>query len=147
MLYKKNPDGTFEPVGIMGESIPEYDLVPIGCHITIVSPNEKFTRYQINPDFVALQAAAIKCETYLAKLLIESSRCDPPASLSPEAVKAVRDLLGSAYLNFPSAADVAQRFLEHLQNVYIQTHENSWVRDLAEQYKTAILLTQTTDNK
>ena len=142
-LYRKLDDGTFELVWINDVEFSGNlsHNIPVGHTLISVNKNGQSRKYHVEPDTVALLAAAVDLSTQLAKLLAEAGH-PLTRNYTPEQLELFSQLkeTGVNSLWFPSYHDTAERFMEilikHVESVY----DSTWIKDTREKYLSAITL-------
>ena len=140
--YRKNADGTLELIA--QEDLYQNRSFPVGHTLVTVKKNSTQYRYQVNPDTVALVAAAESLKSQLADMLYQASqsRLDLKQKYTPEQMAAWRHLQASGVerLWSPSSQEVADRFLEALCDRAHAATQLPWVQDAQERYQQALAL-------
>lgn len=92
---------------------------PQGAHLVLVNKNWTHTVRNIDPEFAAICAASVSMADSLVKILSDASKMRITKELTPAQVNAWRNLekhLGeTAYLEYPSLVEVADKFLDELE--------------------------------
>jgi hypothetical protein len=119
------------------------DELPVGFHLVEVRPHAQTRHYDVNPDYVSLHAAAMALHSQLCGILMECMTPMDWDALTEEQQHLILQLrkTGLLSVHWPSISDIAQKFVEKLEQAVQQAHTNDWVRDLAEQYQAALRLT------
>lgn len=98
-----------------------WDSFPAGCHLVIVAPGSISRRFNIVSDNIGLAAAAMKIEGELAGIIMEASKARPQKQeLTPSQrnawEKLNKSMGGMAFLEYPSANEIARRVLDAILN-------------------------------
>ena len=70
-FYKKLSNGRYEAVRIEDNNL--LDSLPLGYHLVHITSHTRSRRYNVNPDFIALSAAAHSIENSLAQIISNKS--------------------------------------------------------------------------
>lgn len=137
--YRKHPDGTLELIA--QEDMYDRTRFPVGHTLVTVNKNSTQHQYQIKPDAVALKAAATNLKSQLCKMLLEAHQPNT-TQYTPEQLDAWRKLeaTGITQLWFPSADEIAERFLEVIIAQAQVASQLPWVQEAQERYEQALAL-------
>lgn len=137
--YRKHPDGTLELIA--QEDMYDRTRFPVGHTLVTVNKNSTQHQYQIKPDAVALKAAATNLKSQLCKMLLEAHQTKT-TQYTPEQLAAWRKLeaTGITQLWFPSADEIAERFLEAIIAHAQVATQLPWVQEAQERYEQALAL-------
>jgi hypothetical protein len=142
-FYIKNSDGEFELARLYDDQI--LDAWPVGSTLVTVSGNAQSRTYNVEPDYIALAAAAQYLRDQLSKILIEAmspKHQDAKQELTDEQ-KELWDQLRQTNIGgfwFPSAYTAAEEVLNKIIEAAKPAVNIPWVQDAAEQYRTAMAL-------
>jgi hypothetical protein len=142
-FYIKNSDGEFELARLYDHQI--LDSFPVGSTLVTVSGNAQSRTYNVEPDYIALAAAAQSIKDQLSKILIEAmspKHRDAKQELTNEQ-KELWDQLRQTNIGgfwFPSAYTAAEEVLNKIIEAAQPAVNIPWVQYAAEQYRTAMAL-------
>lgn len=94
-----------------------------GCHLVICRPGTRSIRYNIEPNDSAFLAASIFHAEYLAHFIHEASKAEISAPITDEQKEAWEAMKkafdgGPFYVNYPSAIEIARKFLAKLKDLH-----------------------------
>jgi hypothetical protein len=94
----------------------QWDSWPEGHYLVHVKPGSRSSRSLVTPDAAAFEAACSLHEDQLANMLVEASKAQDPKdrTFTPEQ-RAMWDKLRLTYVTYPSALDIARKFLHRLR--------------------------------
>lgn len=148
VYYIKNSNGEFEPVRAYDVV---FDSLPIGSHLITIDKNGTSRTYHVNPDFIALRAAAEAIKNRLAAVVMKSVelRANYSESLTEYQKKLIEELKESGINSFywPSSQDIADNLLSILIEKSKAASQVPWVAELEEQYRAAVALTLNEKNE
>lgn len=137
----------YEKVGRKYVPVSEYDsellaALPKGAHLIICNPNSTSYRYNIDPDYAPLIAAAYAAEDVLANAIVTASemKLNNVREITPEQHAAWQNMVrvfgdrGRA-IQYPSAQEIALKGLEALVGKAKSLTENAAVKNAFEQLK------------
>lgn len=145
VYYKKNDDGTFEAVSMYDSQL--MDAIRLGSSV-LITVNKNFTSrtYNIDPDFIALSAAAEHLKNQLSSI-IHDVLCGKPAPTdkkqpTPRQQELFDQLKAAGICQywFPSYQEVAEKFLQAIVDAAKPATQVPWVQETAEQYRAAMIL-------
>lgn len=138
--YRKNDDGTLELIA--QEDMYQRDRFPPGHTLITVEKNSTQYQYSVNPDTLALKAAAQSLKPQLTELLYKANQASPRAQYTPEQLEAWRRLqaTGIDRVWMPSADEVAEKFLEALIARAQPATQLPWVQEAHARYEQALAL-------
>ena len=148
-VYYQKQKGRYIPVS-------EYDPCWLdsrayGTYITHVERGVSSTQRAVDPDFLALEAAALVLKDQLPAIVLAANELRPSTTPITERQRELWQQLvdtGFTTVYYPSAYQVAEQFLQAIVNQAKQTvSENACVRDLQEQYQMALALTKPQDSQ
>lgn len=148
VYYIKNSNGEFEPVRAYDVV---FDSLPIGSHLITIDKNGTSWTYHVDPDFIALRAAAEAIKNRLAAVVMKSIqlRANHSESLTEHQEKLMEELkesgINSAF--WPSAHEIADNLLAILIEKSKAASQVPWVAELEEQYRAAVALTLNEKNE
>lgn len=132
------------------------DSYPKGTHIVICRPGVTSRRFNIDPDYAALIAAAHVAEDAMAKALVKAGelrmqRQDRERKLTPEEKEAWDNLVrvfgnSAKQLEWPSAREVAEEGAKALQEEAKMLYSNEAVRKAYDHFILMCKLTKETKN-
>lgn len=140
--YRKNPDGTLELIA--QEDMYQNTRFPVGHTLVTVEKNSTQYRYHVNPDLLALKAAAMSLKPQLCEMLYEANQPNPNIKIeyTPEQLAAWRQLeaTGIHRLWMPCADEIAERFLDAVIAHAQCATKLPWVQEAQERYEQALAL-------
>lgn len=114
-LYEKLMDGKrvrYVPVS----EREQWDSWPEGHYLVHVKPGSRSSRSLVAPDTAAFEAACSLHEDQLANMIVEASKAlDPTDQKFTLAQWNMWKKLKLTYITFPSALDIARKFLHRLR--------------------------------
>ncbi len=114
-LYEKVMDGKrvrYVPVS----EREQWDSWPEGHYLVSVKPGSRSSRSLVAPDTAAFEAACSLHEDQLANMIVEASKAlDPTDQKFTLAQWNMWKKLKLTYITFPSASDIARKFLHRLR--------------------------------
>lgn len=137
----------YEKVGRKYVPVYEYDSellasLPRGAHLIICNPNSTSYRYNIDPDYASLIAAAHAAEDVLANAIISASamKLDNDRELTPEQLAAWQNMVcvfgdRGRTIQYPAAQEIAVKGLKALVDKAKTLTENAAVNNALEQLK------------
>ncbi len=94
----------------------QWDSWPEGHYLVSVKPGSRSSRSLVAPDTAAFEAACSLHEDQLAAMIVEASKAlDPTDQKFTLAQWNMWKKLKLAYITFPSALDIARKFLHRLR--------------------------------
>lgn len=152
VFYKKNKDGEFEEVSVYDDDL--IDAYPVGTSVLVsVDKNCTSRKYKVDPDYIALSAAAQHLSSRLSSILLDelSGRAErnDNAQLTPHQQDLINQLKSSGIGRywFPSYAEVAEKILQVLIDAAKPATQVPWVKETAEQYRAAMILAMNENNE
>lgn len=138
--YRKNADGSLELIA--QEDMYQNHRFPVGHTLVTVEKNSTQYQYSVNPDTVALVAAAQSLQSQLTTLLMEAAQPRQMYKYTPEQLAAWQQLkeTGIEQLWFPSPYVIAQQFLNSLVAQAASVTHLPWVQEAQERYQQALAL-------
>lgn len=151
----------YEKVGRRYKPVSEYDSdwidsYPKGTHIVICRPGVTSRRFNIDPNYAALIAAAHVAEDAMASALVKAGelrmqRQDRERKLTPEEKEAWDNLVrvfgdSAKQLEWPSAREVAEAGAKALQEEADMLYSNDAVRKSYEHFILMCKLTKEAKN-
>jgi hypothetical protein len=94
----------------------QWDSWPEGHYLVSVKPGSRSSRSLVAPDTAAFEAACSLHEDQLANMIVEASKAlDPTDQKFTLAQWNMWKKLKLTYITFPSASDIARKFLHRLR--------------------------------
>ena len=148
-VYYQKQKGRYVPVR---EYDPDWlESRAYGTYITHVKQGARSTQRAVEPDFLALEAAALALKDQLADIALKASELRPSQVILTDRQRELWQQLvetGFTTVHYPAAYDVADQILKTITQAAQKTiSENVCVRDLQEQYRAALILTSLEDRK
>lgn len=137
----------YEKVGRKYVPVYEYDsellaALPKGAHLIICNPNSTSYRYNIDPDYASLIAAAYAAEDVLANAILTASamKMDNNRELTPEQLAAWENMVRvfgdrGRSIQYPAAQEIAVKGVKALVDKAKSLTENSAVKNALDQLK------------
>jgi hypothetical protein len=144
-FYTVNEQGEYEPVSYWDHQL--MDSFPVGKSMLVtVQHNCTSRRVCVDPDFVALQAAAqhLHMSNRLNNILKTALKGRPDSAVLTEHQKDLLAQLHDSGIDrwlYPSIADSAEQVLQMIVDAAKPTVQVSWVQEAAVQYRAAVALT------
>jgi hypothetical protein len=145
VFYTRNEQGEYQPVSYWDSQL--MDAFPVGKSMLVtVSRNCTARRECVDPDFVALQAAAqhLQIRNQLGKILQTALKGRPDSAVLTDHQKELLGQLRTSGIDrwlYPSIADSAERILQLIIDAAKPAVQVPWVQEAAEQYRAAVALT------
>lgn len=147
----------YEKQGRRYVEVAEYDSdfmdsFPMGATLVVREKGVTSRRYNIDPAFIELFAAATIMEDQLSQLIYEASKARPERSPITEeqrdAWRHFAEVMGDemAIMKYSSCRDIAYKFLKALQERAEGASANPLVQDARQSYITAVALTRDHSN-
>ena len=141
-VYYQKRNGRYIPVREYDSNF--LDSRAYGTYVTNVVRGSRSTKYVVDADFLALEAAALELKDQLADIVLKANELRPASTPVTEHQRELWDQLlesGIGHVFVPSPYDIADQFLQVIMDKAKQMiSENACVRDLQEQYQTALAL-------
>ncbi len=122
--YKKVQTGgrpRYEPVGEYETQYYEDGKAhPFGHHMTVVSQSSVITRYNVDPDFASIEAAALIMENELVDILVDAGKAEPDAnkpftSEQLEAWHKCEEVFGGRFcIRYPNKFDITKKLVDRI---------------------------------
>lgn len=149
-VYYEKIGRTYKPVC---ERDPDlYSGFTKGSHLVVCNPGGRSTRYNVNPNFVALIAAGLYFEDTVSKKIVESSKLrlqnkDCNRELTPKQKLAWENLVeafgdSARVLEYPSAREIAEEGVKVLIEEANKLMTNPAVKKAYEQFLLVCELTK-----
>jgi hypothetical protein len=145
IFYEKLPNGRYKAVREYDGEL--MDSLPLGYHLIHVKNGGCSRRVNVNPDFIALSAAANSIEEILAKIIRAQSetlaRVDDYTEKQKMVLKEVQSRLlevGIHRLYYPSTQEVAEKVLKEITKLAETTSHLPAVKDIEDKYKMVLAL-------
>ena len=128
------------------------DSYPYGSHLVVNKKGSGMRKFNIEPDFPALLAAATILEDELSTMIYKAGEARPyKAPLTKEQLAAwnkMKKVMGDEMfmLQYNSARDIAEQLLKAIQTHAEGASANPLVEDARNAYITAVLLTKEANN-
>lgn len=141
--YRLNDRGEYEPVSYYDSNV--LDAVAVGSAVLYTVEKNCTTRRQcVEPDFVALQAAAQSLQDQLASILYYAMCAKPKnTTLTPHQQDLMDQLTASGIRDFwfPSMGEAADNILKAIVDAAKPAVQVPWVQEAAEQYRASLAMT------
>lgn len=148
-IFYKKVGKRYVPAKMLDDNVLK--AYPIGSHVIVVDKSWTSRTYNIDPDFPALKAASMSISHKLANILAEESKMRINKQLTPAQHAAWRNLekeLGeTAYLEYPSMVEIAEKFLSILEEETKKVITNPAVKIAYEQFELIYKLTKNQEVK
>lgn len=142
-FYRRNEQGEYIPVSYYESNI--LDAVKIGSAMLYTVQKNGFVRREcVEPDFVALQAAAQHLQDRIASILYHAMSAKPKKTTLTQYQQDLLDQLIASGIRdfwFPSMGEAADNVLKEIVDAAKPAVQVPWVKEAAEQYRAALALT------
>lgn len=143
-IYYKKVGKRYLPVKSYDHELSK--AFPHGAHLVLVNKNWTHAVRNIDPDFAALCAASVVMTDNLVKILSDASKMRITKKLTTEQEKAWRNLenaLGeAAYLEYPLLVEVADKFLNELEEKVKELMKNPSIKLAYDKFEMLCKLTK-----
>jgi hypothetical protein len=142
--YKKVQTGgrpRYEPVGEYETQYYESGRAyQFGNHITVVSKNSAITRYNVDPDFASIEAAALIMENELIDVILTASLAEPDASkpFTQEQLDAwhkCEEAFGGRFcIRYPNKFDITRKIMDRIAEKAKEVNTNEATKQAHDNY-------------